>query len=71
MTELSQRFELHTTQIKTWKSRAIKLIESGFDDKSRKRKENNEETLVNDLYRQIGQLSYELSWVKKKVGPTS
>ena len=31
---LSQRFGLHSTQINNWKSRAIELINSGFEEKA-------------------------------------
>ena len=68
---LSQRFGLHSTQINNWKSRAIEIINEGFEEKATKRNEVDDGALTDELYRQIGQLSYELQWLKKKVGPTS
>ena len=68
MSELSQRFELHTTQIRNWKLRAIEILEEGFNDKARRSEQDDHEALLNALYQRIGQLSYELDWLKKKSG---
>lgn len=69
LSELSQRFELHSTQIKSWKNKALELVESGFDDRATRKSKKSQQDQVDELYRQIGQLSYELEWLKKKVGP--
>jgi len=38
-----------------------------FTDK-RQRKEKDKELLIEELYKQIGQLKVELDWLKKKCG---
>ena len=50
ITVLSQRFELHATQINNWKARAIEIIESGFDEKATKSTKDEHEAFVTELY---------------------
>lgn len=68
--ELSQRFELHATQINQWRARAIEMLEDGFADKVKSRNKVEVDELIRRLYQEIGQLSYELNWLKKKVEET-
>jgi ribonuclease HI len=42
-------------------------VEELFVDKRRK-KDKEKEQLIEELYKQIGQLKVELDWVKKKAG---
>ena len=63
--ELSSKYEVHRTQINNWRKRGMDgLVEifRGKRDKSLKDKEK----LIDELYRQIGQLKVENDWLKKK-----
>ncbi len=63
-TDLSSKYEVHRSQINNWRKRAMDgLVEifRGKRDKSLKDKEK----LVNELYRQIGQLKVENDRPKK------
>ena len=63
--ELSSKYEVHRSQISNWRKRSMDgLVEifRGKQDKSVKEKEK----LINELYRQIGQLKVENDWLKKK-----
>ena len=65
MAELSSKYEVHRTQIANWRKQAMEgLVEifRGKRDKSLKDKEK----LIDELYRQIGQLKVENEWLKKK-----
>jgi len=65
MAELSSKYEVHRTQIGNWRKQAMEgLVEifRGKRDKSLKDKEK----LIDELYRQIGQLKVENEWLKKK-----
>ena len=65
--ELGSEYQVHPTQIKTWKKTAVEgIIELFTDRKKTKDKEKN--LLIEELYRQIGQLKVELDWLKKKFG---
>lgn len=67
--ELAARYGVHPTQIKRWKKIAAEEMIELFTDKRGKR-EKEHHLLVEELYRQIGQLKVELDWLKKKAGFT-
>jgi hypothetical protein len=50
-----------------WKKQLLEAAKDFFSDR-RKHREKQDEELVAELYRQIGQLKVELDWLKKKVG---
>ena len=65
--QISARYEIHTSQINKWKKEALQHIEEGFSNKrERQTKENSQ--IIDDLYKQIGRLKMELEWLKKKSG---
>jgi len=63
--ELSSRYEVHRSQINNWRKRALEELREIFRGKRDKSLKDNEK-LVNELYRQIGQLKVENDWLKKK-----
>jgi transposase len=63
--ELSSKYEVHRTQIGNWRRQAIEGIAEIFKGKLDKSRKDNEE-LIGELYRQIGQLRVENEWLKKK-----
>lgn len=64
--ELSSQHGVHSTQIRKWKQEAADRILSCFSSKE-ERKSADQTVLVDELYKQIGQLKVELDWLKKKV----
>lgn len=65
MSEISSRFNVHATQIKTWKQKLKSGVAAIFSDKKRQ-KERDQSSLIEELYKTIGQQKIELEWVKKK-----
>lgn len=65
LAELASRFGVHPNQISKWKREAIEQLPDIFAQ-SRGRKRDDPQMLVDRLYQQIGQLQFELDWLKKK-----
>ena len=59
------RQNLHSTQIHAWKKRGIENLVNGFQSKPKTKDPDNQD-LIKELYEQIGQLSVERDWLKKK-----
>jgi transposase-like protein len=64
--ELASEYQVHPGQIRNWKTVAINGITEVFTGKRQKVDKDNKE-LIEELYRQIGQLKVELDWLKKKI----
>ena len=58
---------IHPGQIRNWKATATKGLIDLFTDK-RKSRDQDREDLIQELYRQLGQLNADLNWLKKKSG---
>lgn len=65
MAQISSKYGVHATQINRWRKEALESMISGFKSKS-KVKDTGEEELIKQLYEQIGQLTVERDWLKKK-----
>jgi len=65
LAELSSTFGVHANQICRWRKQLLEFLPELFMDR-RKKKDREQEELVEELYRQIGQLKVELDWLKKK-----
>ena len=61
--EIAQRFGVHVTQVHKWKKEFVDNAESVFESK----KESFEEKETG-LHAQIGKLTVENNWLKKKLG---
>jgi transposase-like protein len=64
---ICSRYSIHPTQINRWKDKALEGITTGFNNKS-VAKEKQKDELIDELYKQIGQLKVELDWLKKNMG---
>lgn len=64
--ELSVEYGVHTTQIGQWKKELCEGLPKLFSSKP-DAGEKQKEHLINELYKQIGQLQVENDWLKKKL----
>lgn len=65
--EIASRYQIHPAQIRKWKALAANSLADLFSSKKKKAElERNE--LIEELYKQVGQLKVELDWLKKKSG---
>lgn len=64
---LASEFEVHPTQVKNWKDKLEKdagLVFTELDTRESQEKDN----LIEGLYKQIGKLTVQNDWLKKKMG---
>lgn len=68
LTEIAAEYEVHPNQLSRWKAEFITNASRTFNketDEVEKVKQSHEKE-KDELLRQIGQLSYENAWLKKK-----
>jgi transposase len=65
MAQLSSQYGVHATQINRWKREAVEAMVAGFTTKP-KAVDTHQTELISQLYQQIGQLTVERDWLKKK-----
>jgi putative transposase len=71
--EIAAEYGVHPSQISQWKKQALDELPQIFSrqEKDRGKNETENETLVSNLYQQIGQLKVEVDYLKKKSGRLS
>lgn len=65
LTQVSSEFKVHPNQISQWRKQVLKSLPELFSDRHNKG-DKEQEDLIAELYRQIGQLKVEVDWLKKK-----
>lgn len=65
LAEISAEHGVHGTQVNGWKKQALAMIPEAFSGR-RKRQSDDQQALIDELYKQIGQLTVERDWLKKK-----
>jgi transposase len=65
VSKLASQYQIHPTQINTWKKVVEDEMATLFVDK-RKKENFGKERIIDELYRTIGQREVEISWLKKK-----
>ena len=65
LTQLSSEFKVHPNQIGQWRKQVLKALPELFSNRHNK-EDKEQEDLIAELYRQIGQLKVEVDWLKKK-----
>jgi len=66
LSELSSKYSVNRVMIQRWKNEAIAGLPGVFSSKPDKDRAK-EQKLVEELYRQIGQLKVENDWLKKNI----
>jgi len=65
LAQIAGEYDIHPNQVTRWKQQMLQELPQIFDNGRQKQEKDNEQ-LVSELYRQIGQLKVELDWLKKK-----
>ncbi len=66
VSELATKYEIHRTLLTRWKNEALEGLPDLFSS-AKQKKENDNQNLIDELYKKIGQLEIENDWLKKKV----
>lgn len=66
MNELASEFEVHPTQVSTWRNELKDRTTEIFGTPRDKAGENKNE-LIDELYKNLGQMKIEHDWLKKKL----
>ena len=68
--EIAAENSIHPNQIHKWKKQALEDLAQLFEEdrKGERAREAEHEKQLNELYAEIGRLSAQLSWLKKKSG---
>ena len=68
--QIASENSIHPNQIHKWKKQALEDFAQLFEDdrKGERAREAEHENQLNELYAEIGRLSAQLSWLKKKSG---
>ena len=67
LSQIASDYEVHPNQITNWKKKLLDGAAGVFSG-AQEKTEQDWETEKEKLFAQIGQLQYENSWVKKKLG---
>ena len=65
--ELTSEYGIHASQLSSWKRQALEIIPEAFAGK-KDRQQTDQQTLIEQLYQQIGQLTVECEFLKKSLG---
>jgi transposase len=64
--ELTVEHGIHASQLSSWKKQALEIIPQAFSSKKDK-SQTDQQTLIEQLYQQIGQLTVECEFLKKSL----
>jgi transposase len=67
LSEIAQKHNVHPSQVTAWKKQAIEGLSQAFSESTATDREAHEREKAL-LFQQIGQLQFELDWLKKKSG---
>ena len=64
LAELASIYQVHVSQIRQWKSKAMEALPRVFESKKEKR-QKEQEIGIDDVYKRVGQLEVENDFLKK------
>jgi transposase len=70
LAQVAGQYEVHPTQLRKWKQVAVEHLPSLFTDsqQDQARQQAEHERQLEQLYAEIGRLTTQLAWLKKKAG---
>ena len=72
LSQIAGKHKIHPNLLQKWKRTVTEGLPGLFSDPRKKSADELEkDSIINDLYKQVGLLSMQLEWVKKKCGVDS
>jgi len=71
ISQICSEYQIHPTQANRWREQTLEFIKSSFNGQSFTSQLKQKDEFIEELYRQIGKLKYEVDWLKKKMGYSS
>ena|SRR5258708_36247270 len=68
VSKISSEYGVHPNQLYQWKAQALKNLPRLFDEEQAKAKANQANQKLEELYAEIGRLTTQVNWLKKKSG---
>jgi len=69
LNQIASDFEVHSNMLSAWKSSAVKGMATLFEKESKAQADQEAyEQQIEELYAQIGKLTTQVAWLKKKSG---
>lgn len=68
VSQIASQYEIHPQQVGRWKKEAEEILKSGFTDK-RKKENFDQQRIIDELHKTIGQKEMAIEWLKKKLQP--
>ena len=69
MSEIASEYGVHPVQLSQWKKVALENLAAVFmDDRKAAKQQRQQEQKMEQLYSQVGKLTTQLEWIKKKSG---
>lgn len=65
--QIASEYDVHPNQVGIWKKQVLQSLPEAFSN-GKVRSKEDEQTKVDALYQQIGQLQVELTFLKKRAG---
>jgi len=66
ISQISSHYEIHPTQVRRWRDSLKQNLAISFTN-GPLRELKEKDKLIDNLYQQVGQLTMELEWLKKKL----
>jgi putative transposase len=72
ISQISSKYGVHQSVLSKWKNAVLEGLPGFFADPRKKNPaDTQKDNIIEDLYRQVGKLSLQLEWLKKKCGVDS
>ena len=72
ISQISSKYGVHQSVLNKWRNTALEGLPELFADPRKKSSaDTQKDNIIEDLYRQVGKLSLQLEWLKKKCGVDS